>query len=75
MRREMSETMDKDTEELTKQVETLRVEVEQLREIVRMLLEIIMEHEPDDDEPLPPGISPYFDSARIVGQDYKDLGM
>lgn len=67
--------MDKDTEELTKQVETLRVEMEQLREIVRMLLEIIMEHDSDDDEPFPPGVPPYFDGGRVIGQDYKDLGM
>jgi hypothetical protein len=40
-----------------------------------MLLEIIMDHEPDDDEPLPPGISPYMDGARVTGEDYKDLGM
>jgi hypothetical protein len=67
--------LDKDTEDLMKQVETLRNEVSQLREIVRMLLEIIMDHEPDDDEPLPPGISPYMDGARVTGEDYKDLGM
>ena len=67
--------MDKETEELQRQVENLRDEVSQLREIVRMLLEIIMDHEPDDDEPLPPGISPYMDGARVTGEDYKDLGM
>ena len=67
--------MDKETEELTKQVEALRLEVEQLREIVRMLLEIIMENEGDDDEPLPPGVPPYFDGARVTGEDYRDLGM
>jgi uncharacterized coiled-coil protein SlyX len=67
--------MDKETEELTKQVENLRLEVEQLREIVRMLLEMLMEHEGDDDEALPPGIPPYFDGARVTGEDYRDLGM
>jgi hypothetical protein len=67
--------LDPDTEALMKQVETLRNEVSQLRDIVRMLLEIIMDHEPDDDEPLPPGISPYMDGARVTGEDYKDLGM
>lgn len=65
----------KDNDELTKQVESLRVEVEQLRDIVRMLLEIIMEHEGEDDEPLPPGVPPYFDGARVTGEDYRDLGM
>jgi hypothetical protein len=67
--------MDKETEELTTQVESLRLEVEQLREIVRMLLEMIMEHDSDDDEALPPGVPPYFDGARVTGEDYRDLGM
>jgi hypothetical protein len=67
--------MDPETEELQKQVDSLRNEVSQLREIVRMLLEMIMEHEPDDDEPLPPGIIPYMDGGRVVGEDYRDLGM
>ena len=67
--------MDETNEELTRQVEALRLEVEQLREIVRMLLEIIMENEDDDDEPLPPGVPPYFDGARVTGEDYRDLGM
>ena len=67
--------MDPDTEELQKQVENLRNEVGQLREIVRMLLEMMMDHDPDDDEPLPPGIIPYMDGGRITGEDYRDLGM
>lgn len=67
--------MDKATEELTQQVENIRLEVEQLREIVRMLLEIIMEHDSDDDEPMPPGVPPYFDGARVTGEDFRDLGM
>jgi len=67
--------MDEDTQDLVKQVASLRTEVEQLREIVRMLLEIIMDHGDDDDEPLPPGVPPYFDGARVTGEDYKDLGM
>ncbi len=67
--------MDKETQELVQQVASLRSEVEQLREIVRMLLEIIMDHGDDDDEPLPPGVPPYFDGARVTGEDYKDLGM
>jgi hypothetical protein len=67
--------MDPETEALTKQVENLRDEVNQLRDIVRMLLEIIMDHEPDDDEPLPPGIFPYMDGGRVTGEDYRDLGM
>jgi hypothetical protein len=67
--------MDPDTEALQKQIETLRNEVGQLREIVRMLLEIIMDHEPEDDEPLPPGVFPYMDIGRATGDDYRDLGM
>ncbi len=67
--------MDPDTEEIQKQLEALRNEVGQLREIVRMLLEMIMEHDPDDDEPLPPGIIPYMDGGRVTGEDYRDLGM
>lgn len=67
--------MDPETEELQKQVENLRNEVSQLREIVRMLLEMMMEHDPDDDEPLPPGIIPYMDGGRVTGEDYRDLGM
>ena len=67
--------MDDDTKDLKKQVESLRNEVGQLREIVRMLLEIIMEHDQDDDERLPPGIIPYMDGGRVVGEDYRDLGM
>jgi len=67
--------MDPETKELMQQVESLRNEVQQLREIVRMLLEIIMEHEPEDDEPLPPGVPPYVDGGRVTGHDYRDLGM
>ncbi len=67
--------MDPETEDLQKQMEALRNEVGQLREIVRMLLEMIMEHDPDDDEPLPPGIIPYMDGGRVTGEDYRDLGM
>lgn len=67
--------MDPETEDIQKQLEALRNEVGQLREIVRMLLEMIMEHDPDDDEPLPPGIIPYMDGGRVTGEDYRDLGM
>ena len=67
--------MDPETEELQKQVDNLRNEVSQLREIVRMLLEMMMEHDPDDDELLPPGIIPYMDGGRVTGEDYRDLGM
>ena len=67
--------MDDETKELQRQVESLRNEVSQLREIVRMLLEIIMEHDSEEDDRLPPGIIPYMDGGRVVGEDYRDLGM
>ena len=65
---------DDDVKELEREVSALRVEVHQLRELVRMLLEIVMDTESDED--LPTGqLIPYMDGGRIVGDDYKDLGM
>ena len=66
--------MDDETKALRNQVDELRLEVGQLRELVRMLLEIIMEHEGDDDD-VHPHLIPYMDGGRVLGDDYKDLGM
>jgi hypothetical protein len=65
---------DKEVEELSKEINTLRMEVYQLRELVRMLLEIVMDTDSDDDLSHAQLI-PYMDGGRVIGDDYKDLGM